>query len=109
MPANDHPNGGSYETQSDRFGSGRSYVDMREVSSAYQSERGKPGLLNVQVEVSYTFNETQIKQILAEYVKDKFDKVVNIADIKGEYQSATYHNQLDSSPAYCKFVVKARG
>jgi len=107
LPANDHPNGGSYETQSDRFGSGRSYLDMRETSSVRESfDSDKP---TVNVEVTYTFTEEQVKQILAQYVRETFDKMVTTKDVTGDYRAATYGGYNDSSPAYCKFVVKARG
>lgn len=105
MPANDHPNGDSYETQSERFGTGRSYVDMRE-TSAYRDEEIAP---EVKAEVTYTFNETQIKQILADFVRRAYRVNAKSSDVIGSYREATHGSHFNSSPGYCKFTVKVNG
>jgi hypothetical protein len=88
--ASDHPSGGHYETQAERFGTGG-------VGTAR-----KPKVL---VQQSFTFDEDQIKQILAEYVSSNFGVVASAADVDGDYSSGYHYNQFDSQSPYCKFTV----
>lgn len=93
MPTFDD-SGFKYASQVDRLG------------TSLKAERVKP---RVQVEQTFTFNETEIKQILAQYVEDNYNKVVDVKDITGDYRQAEFHNQFDNSPGYCRFTVKVRG
>lgn len=86
----DHPSGGRYETQEERFGSGG-------------LPRNKPAVV---VEQSFTFNEEQIKQVLLDYVQKNYG--VTGTSVVSDYKEPKFHNQLDNSPGYCKFTVKAR-
>lgn len=65
----------------------------------------------VKAERSFTFNEQDIKIILARYVEDHYPDCHDISptDVKGDYAKATYGSQLDMSPGYCRFTVTVRG
>jgi hypothetical protein len=84
------PGDPGYSTQADRSGS---YT------------RSTP---RVTVEQSFTFSEQQIKEILADYVSKEFHVSAVAKDVTGDYRSATYANQFDHDPGYCRFIVKVR-
>jgi hypothetical protein len=85
MPGYDHPNGGSYETQEERFGSGRNFTPT-------------PRKPIVDVQRTVTFTETSIK-----------NEHIELKDISMSVKESKGYSQLDWQPESCKFTVRLKG
>jgi hypothetical protein len=96
MPGYDHPNGGSYETQEERFGSGRNFTPT-------------PRKPIVDVQRTVTFTETSIKKLIQAYVKDTYNEHIELKDISMSVKESKGYSQLDWQPESCKFTVRLKG